>query len=49
MHPWTTMLVKRFDVMAIEDLHVVGLRKNHPLARAMADRGFGQFRRPRTY
>ena len=36
LHQLTTMLVERFDVMAIEDLNVVGMRKNHPLARVMA-------------
>ncbi len=37
LHQLTTMLVERFDVIAIEDLHVAGMLKNHPLARANSD------------
>ncbi len=44
-HPWTTRLVERFDVMAIEDLNVAGMLKNHHRARAIADMGFGDVRR----
>ena len=44
----TTDLVRRFDVIVIEDLHVAGMLKNHHSARAMADRGFGEFRRQRA-
>ena len=45
----TTDLVRRFDVMVIEDLHVAGMLKNHHIARAMADMGFGEFRRQLEY
>jgi len=44
-HLLTTRLVERFGVMAIEDLNVAGMAKNHHRARAIADRGFGEFRR----
>ncbi|WP_082343991.1 RNA-guided endonuclease InsQ/TnpB family protein [Sulfobacillus thermosulfidooxidans] len=46
LHQLTTDLVERFDVIAIEDLNVAGMLKNHPLARSIA---FGAFRRQLEY
>ena len=45
----TTILVERFDVIAIEDLNVAGMLKHHQLARAIANMGFGEFLRQREY
>ena len=49
LHQLTTDLVQRFDVIAIEDLNVAGMVKNHKLARRMADMGFREFRRQPAY
>lgn len=49
LHQATTMLVKNYDVIAIEDLNVKGMIKNHNLAQAISDVGFGEFRRQLTY
>lgn len=45
MHKITTNLVRRFDVICIEDLNVRGMVKNHCLARCISDAALGQFRR----
>ena len=40
-HKLTTNLVKRFDVIYIEDLNLRGMVKNHSLARSVSDAGIG--------
>lgn len=45
----TTDLVRRFDVLAIEDLNVRGMVKNHKLAKHVSCASFGQFRQMLTY
>ena len=41
--------MRRFGTVVIEDLHVKGMVRNHTLARAISDMGFGMFRRMLSY
>jgi putative transposase len=43
-HQLANQLAGRFDIVVIEDLNVAGMTHNRPLARALADVGFGQLR-----
>jgi putative transposase len=49
LHQFTSRLAKTKSVVVIEDLNVAGLLKNHQLAQAIGDLGFGAFRRRLTY
>jgi putative transposase len=49
LHRTTTRLVRSADVIAIEDLNVEGMVRNRPLARAISDAGWGEFRRQLNY
>jgi putative transposase len=49
LHQVTTRLAKTKSVIVIEDLNVAGMLKNYHLAQAIADVGFGEFRRQLVY
>ncbi len=49
LHQFTSRLAKTKAVVVIEDLNVSGLLKNHHLAQAIGDVGWGEFRRQLTY
>lgn len=42
LHKFTTDLVRRFDVICVEDLNVRGMVRNHRLARSLSDASLGQ-------
>jgi putative transposase len=49
LHQLTSRLAKTKSVVVIEDLNVSGMLRNHHLAQAIGDVGFGEFRRQLTY
>ena len=44
LHKITTDLVRRFDLIAVEDLNVSGMVRNRSLARAISCTGWAEFR-----
>jgi len=49
LHRLTSRLAKTKSVVVIEDLNVAGMLKDHHLAQAIGDVGFGEFRRQLAY
>jgi putative transposase len=49
VHKTSTSLIRRFDVIAIEDLNVSGMVRNPKLARAISCTGWSEFRRQLEY
>jgi IS605 OrfB family transposase len=49
IHKTTTRIAGRYATVVVEDLNVAGMLKNRRLARAVADAGFGEFRRQLAY
>jgi putative transposase len=49
LHKFTTHICKNHAYVAIEDMHVAGLLRNHHLAQAISDASLGEIKRQLTY
>lgn len=49
IHQFTSLLVRDFDTIVIEDLHVAGMLRNRRLARHIAGAAWAEIRRQLTY
>jgi putative transposase len=49
LHRASTRLVRQHDMIVVEDLAVANMIRNRPLARVIADCGWGEFRRQLAY
>ena len=49
LHEFTDYITRTYNLIVIEDLNIVGMVKNHYLARAISDVGMGELRRQLEY
>jgi putative transposase len=49
LHKFTTHVCKNHGYVAVEDLHVAGMLKNHHLAQAISDASMGEIKRQLQY
>jgi len=49
VHEITSTLARGYTTIVVEDLNVVGMVKNHNLARSVSDAAFGEIRRQLAY
>ncbi|MEM7538933.1 MAG: RNA-guided endonuclease TnpB family protein, partial [Chloroflexota bacterium] len=49
LHKMTTWIAKRYKLIGVENLHVVGMVKNRRLARSLSDASFGEILRQLEY